>query len=84
MIVVLSPVYARSAQEEKRNICNILVDSVLSVGGRFLARDRDGEWHQIDEERNHTCALMVNSKSSKSSITQYIIYVYITITFFMP
>lgn len=41
--------YERStSKEEKYNISQFLVESVISVGGRFLEKGQDGEWHQVN------------------------------------
>jgi hypothetical protein len=43
----LRPVYERSSKEEKFNISQILLDSIMSDGARFLEKGQDGEWHQV-------------------------------------
>lgn len=41
--------YERSTSKEaKYNISQFLVESVISVGGRFLEKGQDGEWHQVN------------------------------------
>lgn len=43
----LRPVYERSTKEEKYNISQMLLDSAISEGARFLEKGQDGEWHQV-------------------------------------
>jgi len=43
----LRPVYERSSKEEKFKISQILLDSIMSDGARFLEKGQDGEWHQV-------------------------------------
>lgn len=42
----LRPWYESSTKEEKYEISNLLLESVLSKGGRFLER-KDGEWYEV-------------------------------------
>lgn len=42
----LRPWYEKSTKEEKYEISNLLLESVLSKGGRFLER-KDGEWYEV-------------------------------------
>lgn len=39
--------YEQSSKEEKQNIADILVESVLNEGRRFLGKGKDGLWHEM-------------------------------------
>lgn len=43
----LRPWYERSTKEEKYEISNLLLESVKSIGGRFLEKGSDGLWHEV-------------------------------------
>lgn len=46
----LRVVYEASAREDKKQISLDLVDTVHAYGGRFMRKEQDGRWYEVDHE----------------------------------
>ena len=59
--------YESATKEEKKNISELLIESVKSQGHRFLEMDLDGQWHEMTENEVLKMARQALKKKKRSS-----------------
>ena len=59
--------YESATKEEKKNISELLVESVKSQGHRFLEMDLDSQWHEMSENEVLKMARQALRKKKRSS-----------------
>ena len=59
--------YESATKEEKKNISELLIDSVKDQGHRFLEMDLDGRWHEMTENEVLKMSRQALKKKKRSS-----------------